>query len=205
MSLSYNDLNDLIQNQRALAELVNDIKEHYDAFQTDIEFARSVDAKIQQLNTDMTATMDRFSGQMADLDTRMQTMLTQLQADAQTMKDTINEWMSALQIDAEGHPAQVSKLVGDIVYLTNLVLKGVELPDHTWTGGMEDLNERLKALEARNPSLVIYEDGPENDIPITERLSGVLYGRKTNQVTDIQSGQVIKISPYMQGVIVEDD
>lgn len=205
MSLGYNDLNDLIQNQRALAELVHDIKDHYDEFQKDIEFARAVDAKIQQLNTQMTTTLNNFEARISDNDIRIRNMVNQLQKDAQDLKDWIDTWKAEFVIDADGHPTQVSELLKAIVNVQDLILSGQLRPDGTRTDSMAGLENRLRVLESKSPPLVIYPDGEDNDIPITRRLPGVLYGRITNQVTDIESGQVIKISPYLQGVIVDND
>lgn len=201
MSLGYNDLNDLIQNQRALAELVHGIKEHYDEMKSDIEYVREVDQKIQQLNADMTETMDRFSESMSELDGRMKDELAKLKVEAQKVKDML----TVLVNDADGNPRHLETLINEVAHLIDLVARGVLKPDGTYTGGMEDLDNRLIELEKRSPAIVIYEDGEENDIPVSDRVSGVLYGRKTNKVTDIQSGQAIKISPYLQGVVVGDE
>lgn len=218
MSLGYNDLNDLIQNQRALAELVYNIREHYDEFEEDAEFVKEVNEKIQELNQSMTDKMDVFNSRMSDLDDQMQAMMTQLQNDAQDLKDQTKMWMDALQVDSDNNPKSLTKLVGDIDYLTGLITDGFELTNGEHTGGLESMHNRLTELEKRNPSLVLWSqdvDAPSDkrhpnaiyaeDIPLTERVEGVLYGRITNQVTDIESGQVIKISPYLQGVVTDEN
>lgn len=203
MSIGYNDLNDLIQNQRALAELVYGIKSHYDEFQSDIEYAKEVDAKIQQLSKEMTDTLDAFEIKISDGSDKINSMVKQLQDDAKALKEWIDDWKDTFVIDADGHPTQVAELLKGIVNVQNLILSGELRADGTRTDSMAGLEDRLRVLEAKSPPLVIYPDGEENDIPITDRLPGVLYGRITNEVTDIESGQVIKISPYLQGVVVD--
>lgn len=214
MSLGYNDLNDLIQNQRALAELVYSIREHYDEFEEDADFVREVNEKIQELNQSMTDKMDIFNGRMSDLDDQMQAMMLKLQNDAKDLKEWIDGWKAEFVIDANGHPTQVEEIMSAIINIQDRVLNG---KDNDASTSMDGMNDRLKELEKRNPSLVLWSqdiDTPSDkrhpnaiyaeDIPITERVNGVLYGRITNQVTDIESGQVIKISPYLQGVVTDE-
>lgn len=224
MAFSYNDLNDLIQNQRALAELVGEIKANYDAFQTDINYVREVDARIQQLNSEMTTIMNNFSTQMSNLDGRMTNMLAELQASKDNLEAELNRCYEALKFDATKNPASLDKLIDDIAYLHNRIARGV-LKDpsldpndpNSYTGGMDNLLDRIKGLERKSPPIVLYdttENVPDDkkksyihygDIPVTDRVEGQFYGRVTNQVTDIESGQVIKISPYLQGVVVGED
>lgn len=201
MSKGYNDLNDLIQNQRALAELVHEINGKYILLQTDMEYAKELDGRLKNLNDEMTKVLDDFDERISASDTAMKEALEELQTNAAELKESTKKWVDALQVDSDGDPTQISKLVEDIVYLTNLVFKGTEKSPGVWTGGLRDLESRIETLESKSPSLVIMEENEE--IPIEERVKGVLYGRKTSQVTDIESGQAIKISPYLQGVIVD--
>lgn len=197
MSLGYSDLQDLIQNQRALAEMVNQIKSKYDEFEIDIDFAKELDGKLHEMNATLTTTLSNFDTRIADSDARMKKALQ----DAKDTADTLASYVNTLQLNSDEGPVTIQHLVSVIEVMTTLVYKGVEQPDGTWTGGLEDLWARLEALEEKSPPLVIMRDG--EDIPVEDRVDGVLYGRVTSEVTDIESGQVIKISPYLQGVVVD--
>ena len=64
---------------------------------------------------------------------------------------------------------------------------------------MIDILNRVVDLEARTPTIQIAEEGME--VPIENRLDGVLYGKVTDEVRDIEKGQAIYISPSLQGVV----
>ena len=200
MSLGYNDLQDLIQNQRALAELVNLVKAEYDIVLEDIDFAKELEKRIDNLNTSMETILTDFDERIAASDERMEEALKAVETNAQELKDAAEQWVSTLEATADGQYT-VQSLYNHISQLQTLVSKGIyDEETKTWSGGLEELYKRLADLEERTPSIVITEEG--TTILLADRLEGVLYGTITETVRDIGSGQTVKISPSLQGVIV---
>lgn len=200
MSLSYNDLQDLIQNQRALAEMVHAVNEKYNIVLEDIEFAKELETRIGSLNESMQAILDDFDARIAESDERMEEALKTVEANAKELKDAAERWVSTLEATSDGEYT-VQSLYDHISKLNTLVSKGIyDEETKEWSGGLVELYERLEAVERKTPGIVIMEYG--TDILEKDREEGVLYGKLTNEVTDIGTGQAVKISPYLQGVIV---
>lgn len=199
MTLGYNDLNDLIQNQRALAELVNKIKDQYDLVQDDINFARELDTRINTLSKSMETVLKDFDTRIAESDQQMVKALEEVKKNAQELKDAADKWVSTLEATGDG-AYTVQRLVGHISSLHTLVEQGIQDEHGNWTGGLKELYERLAIVESKTPSIKIMPEG--TDVAMEDRLEGVLYGRITDQVTDNGVNQALRISPYLQGIII---
>ena len=201
MSLTYNDLQDLIQNQRALAEMIHSVNEKYDVVLEDIEFAKELETRINSLNESMQTVLDDFDSRIAESDERMEEALRTVETNAQQLKDAAEQWVNTLNATSGG-TYTVESLYHHISKLETLVSKGIyDEETKDWSGGLVELYERLETIERKTPGIVIMEMG--TNVPLTEREEGVLYGKLTNEVTDIGTGQSVRISPYLQGVIVD--
>lgn len=201
MTYIYNDLQDLIQNQRALAELVHSVNDKYNIVLDDINFAKDLETRINSLNESMQTILNDFDTRIAESDERMETALRAVETNAQELKDAAEQWVNTLNATSDGQYT-VQSLYNAIANLNTLVSKGI-YDDETsqWSGGLEELYTRLATLEKKTPGIVIMEYG--TNIPEENRIEDVLYGKITNKVSDIGAGQTVKISPYLQGVIVK--
>lgn len=202
MSLAYDDLQDLIQNQRALAELVQKVKDQYDVVVDDINFAKELETRIDALNTSMESVLNDFDERIAESDTKMEEALELVKANAQELKDSTEAWVNTLKAtDGSGNSiGTIQQLVSAIETMTTLVYQGVyDTTTGKYCGGIEELYDRVKTLETKVPTVLIMKEGME--VSEEDRIEDVLYGKITNEVRDIEAGQAIKISPYLQGIV----
>lgn len=197
-TLGYNDLLDLIQNQRALAELVAKIKTDYQTVIDDVEFAKDLDTRLQELNESMQNVLDNFDRRIAESDSRMQEALDEVTENAETLKRKAQEIVDTLTVNGT---QSFSLLEAEMRQILDIVKGTGDYIDDDGNkeNGMIDILNRVKSLEERDPSIQIAAEGTE--IPIEDRLEGVLYGKITDEVRDIEKGQAIYISPSLQGVV----
>lgn len=197
-TLGYNDLLDLIQNQRALAELVAKVKTDYQTVINDVAFARDLDSRIQNLNTSMQTVLDNFDRRIAESDTNMKNALTQVTNNANALKQQAQDMVNTLTVNGT---QSFSLLEAEMRQILDIVKGTGDLIDAQGNkkDGMIDILHRVETLEARDPSIKIAAEGTE--IPLVDRLDGILYGKVTDEVRDIEKGQAIYISPSLQGVV----
>lgn len=200
VEVGYDDLKDLIQNQRALAELVAKMKADYDTVKNDMDFAREVNDKINDLNNSMQTVLDNYNRRITESEDAAKNMIASVTNNAEQLKNEAEEIVNTLQVNGT---YSFTLLNDNISALTTLVRgSGDYLEGDTQgnrTNGMVDLLNRVQTLEAKTPSIQIADEGTE--ILLTDRLDGVLYGKITDEVRDIEKGQTIKISPSLQGVV----
>ena len=197
-TLGYNDLLDLIQNQRALAELVATIKTDYQTVINDVEFAKDLDSRLQNLNASMQTVLDNFDKRIAESDTKMKEALTQVTNNANSLKQQAQEMVDTLTVNGT---QSFSLLEAEMRQILDIVKGTGDLIDNDGNkeNGMIDILNRVEELERRDPSIQIAAEGTE--VLLVDRLDGVLYGKITDEVRDIEKGQASYISPSLQGVV----
>ena len=196
--VGYNDLLDLIQNQRVLAEFVAKINADYQTVINDVEFARELDSRIQNLNTSMQTVLDNFDRRISESDLEMREALIQVTTNAEALKTQAQQIVDTLTVNGT---QSFSLLEAEMRQILDIV-KGTGDFIHSngnKKNGMVDILNRVVDLEARTPTIQIAEEGTE--VSISDRLDGVLYGKITDEVRDIEKGQAIYISPSLQGVV----
>lgn len=197
-TLGYNDLMDLIQNQRALAELVAKIKMDYNDVMDDMDFARNLDTRIKNLNTSMQTVLDDFDNRIAQSDEDMKAALQEVKTNAENLKTQAQEMVDTLTVNGT---TSFALLTSTMMELFNIVKGTGEYIDNDANkeNGMIDILHRVESLEARTPTIQIAPDGEV--IPVIDRLEGVLYGKITQELRDIGKYAALKLSPSLQGVI----
>lgn len=202
MSYKYSDQNDLIQNQRALAELVGQINDQFTRIRDD-GFADKFDAELKKLQADLNKLVTDCTNITNTHATEMSTTITNIENRISTLSSRLNDIMATLLNLDNNSVVSLNELVGRFSSLETLLYG-----EHDENGHFKPetgMRYRFDEVEKRVPSIVIH---PEEDHVFTSEeqalmVDGVLYGRITDQVRDIEVGAAVKISPYLQGVIRE--
>ena len=211
MAFQYKDTNDLIQNQRALAELVGLINEKFDLSE---DIAKELTDKLNALQTSVDAYIAACNKNVSDHTTDMQDELDTLTNRIKDMETWINSLGNIIVNPSEPAKEQetLGQLLGQISYLVGLLEGYKSESTGEWVDGWIP---RVDRMEKRFPTIQIFEndiarDSNGNQIhaagcatPIADRYPEVLYGVKTEVVPDYKEGTNVKISPYLQGVIRE--
>lgn len=202
MSLQYKDQNDLIQNQRALAELVGQINDQFTRIR-DEGFAEKFDNDLKKLQADLDKLVTDCMNTTTDHANDTNNVISNMETRIDTLSSRLNDIMATLLNLDNNSVVSLNELVGRFSSLETLLYG--EHDENGYFKPETGISYRFDEVEKRVPSIVIH---PEEDHAFTSEeqqlmVDGVLYGRITDQVRDIEVGAAVKISPYLQGVIRE--
>lgn len=191
MAFQYKDTNDLIQNQRALAELVGVINEKFDL---DEGIANTLTAKLN----DLQASVDAY---IASCNSSTNTHRESIQRDINTLNsqlaDLKTECARLLSTCTTLGTDDQDLLLGTITFIASEI-RGYNDEHNVYHEGIRSIVDRI---DARFPTIQIFEQGA---VPVeADRYPEVLYGEITTEVKDFEAGSEVRISPYLQGVIRE--
>ena len=180
--LHYDDLQDLIQNQRALAQMVYGIDVDYTKIEEDIAYVKEIEQRIAMLDANLTAKLEHYDQQFDQSDQAIRENL-----------ETVRQMAEELKINAE-HFANVASSTRDFAELLD-ELYYIKSFRTEWA----DTMDRIDQLEIQCHSIILMEPG--NEIPVSERRPNVYYGKITDEVRDVMAGQAIRLGPNLQGVV----
>mgnify|MGYP001061725779 FL=1 len=198
MARFYDDANDLIQNQRALAELVGIINERYDL---DENVANEITTRLNKLKEDV----DKF---IADCNANTETHAATTKSRLDELNNQLTAALNKLHEIAEKYVVLDPDEAGIYtieMFVTIASSVQTEILGYTADDGVTHvpgLKEKVAALEKKVPSIVIFEENdPRLTDPMFVREDNVLYGVITDQVRNIETGANLRISPFLQGVV----
>lgn len=180
----YNDLYDLIQNQRILAEQVWGINADYEKIKEDIEFAKTLETRINELDTTLTTTLAEFDQKISQSDDEFKKSVEDLKAVADELKKNAESFANIATSTQD-----FAVLLDELYYIKSFRT--------SW----DDVMARIAELELQCNSIIIMEKGHE--VPVEERRDHILYGKITDELRDFELGLGLKLSPFLQGVIVD--
>lgn len=180
--LHYDDLHDLIQNQRALAQMVYGIDVDYKKIEEDIEHVKDIEQRISDLDANLSAKLTHYDQQFDQSDQAIRENLEAVRQMADELKENAEHFATVASSTRD-----FAELLDELYYIKSFRTE--------WS----DTMERLDEIEIQCNSIILMEPG--NEIPVSERRENVYYGKITDEVRDVMAGQAIKLGPNLQGVV----
>lgn len=212
MAYNYDDSKDLIQNQRAMAELTSQIIEKFDLTG---DVATTLTNNLAALQTSVDNYINACNSSVSTHQTDVNRSIVDMNNKIKALQDTVNTWVLPPGSTAgQSNEAIFNKMYTDVNGLVATVF------DRTLEDGVtvaQGLARRFEEIEKRFPGIQIPEkvgeygavtDAAEKSptygklvVPLEKRYDKVLYGCITDQVRDLEDGAALRLSPYLQGVI----